>query len=290
MTRSMLFVPGDSPKKIDKALAGDADALILDLEDSVAPDRKAEARQQVARTLQRERRGKDLWVRVNALDTGLLLPDLAAVVALRPFGILLPKCAGRATLAPVACYLDAMEAMAGIAAGSVRILAIATETARSLFALGEYANVTPRLWGLTWGAEDLGADVGSLSNQAGHGAGYTEPYRLVRSLCLFAAAAAGVRPIDAVCVQLDDEAVLRQEAQDACRDGFTGKLAIHPAQLPAIHDAFAPTPAQTDWARRVIAAFAAQPDTGALRLDGKMIDKPHLRLAQRLLGASDGSA
>lgn len=285
MTRSMLFVPGDSARKLDKALASEADALVLDLEDAVAPEHKADARAQVVRALEGERHGKDLWVRVNAIETGLLLTDLAAIVAHRPAGILVPKCSGRKTLEPIACYLDALETAAGVPLGSTRILAIVTETAQSIFELGHYAGVTPRLWGMTWGAEDLAADVGSLGNRDPATGGYSEPFRLVRSLCLLAAAAAGVRPIDSVCVDLHDDAALRQEAEDGRRDGFTAKLAIHPRHLAAIHAAFTPTDAQIDWARRVLAAFAAAPDAGALQLDGKMIDQPHIRLATRLLAA-----
>lgn len=284
MTRSMLFVPGDSERKLDKALAGDADALILDLEDSVVAEAKAAARSAVAAALRANAAGgKQLWVRVNALETGLLLDDLAAVVAARPFGVVIPKCSGRRTLEPVHHYLDAFETAAGIPLGSTRILAIATETARSLFELDSYAGVTARLWGLTWGAEDLGADVGSFSNRGGDKR-YTEPYRLARSMCLFAAAACGVHAIDSVCVDLDGDAVARAESREGVRDGFSGKLAIHPRHVAAINESFAPDAEQRAWAGRVIEAFAANPDAGALRLDGQMIDRPHLRLARRLLG------
>jgi citrate lyase subunit beta/citryl-CoA lyase len=262
-------------------MASDADALILDLEDSVAPDGKAAARANVVRMLRENAAGKQLWVRVNALESGLLLDDLAAVVAARPFGVVIPKCSGRRTLEPVGHYLDAFETNAAATVGSTRILAIATETAGSLFELGTYAGVTPRLWGLTWGAEDLGADLGSLSNREDRR--YTEPYRLARSLCLFAAASAGVRAIDSVCVDLDDDDTARAESREGYRDVFTGKLAIHPRHLAAINEAFAPDAAQREWARRVVDAFAANPAAGALRLDGKMIDMPHLRLARRLI-------
>jgi citrate lyase subunit beta/citryl-CoA lyase len=281
MIRSLLFVPGDSRHKFDRAAAGVADALILDLEDSVAAAGKPAARALVRRMLEDGAPGKQLWVRVNALDSGAILQDLAAVVPARPHGIVLPKCAGRHSLLQATHYLDAFEAAAGLPRDSIRILAIATETAQSLFGLDGYAGVTPRLWGLSWGAEDLAADVGSLANRA---AGrYTEPYRLARSLCLFAAAAAGVPAIDTVCVDLQEPEVLAQEAREAARDGFAGKLAIHPRHLEAIHEAFAPDPAQLHWARRVVEAFAANSGAGTLSLDGKMIDMPHLRLARRLL-------
>jgi citrate lyase subunit beta/citryl-CoA lyase len=281
MTRSILFVPGDSPKKVEKALASEADALVLDLEDSVAAEKKAEARANVAQWLSADRGGKTLWVRVNPLESGLMLEDLAAVIPSAPFGIMVPKCSGRSTLEPVSHYLDAFEAAARLPRESTKILAIATETAKSIFSLGDYVNVTSRLWGLTWGGEDLGADVGSLTNRDGRQ--YTEPYRLVRSLCLFAAAAAGVRPYDAVCVALDDEELLLREAREAFRDGFVGKMAIHPKHIDSIHRAFTPTPEEAGWAKRVVEAFEGAPESGALRMDGKMIDLPHLRLAKRLI-------
>jgi len=278
--QSMLFVPASSPDKFLKALGSQAGAIILDLEDSVAPAAKPAARQALAQMLATPRT-KPVWVRVNALSTGLLLDDLVAAVRARADGIVLPKCCGRETLLPVSHYLDALEAAEGISPGHTQILAIATETAQSLFRAGEYAGITSRLWGLAWGAEDLSADVGSFTNKDGQA--YTEPYRLARSLCLYAAAAAGVRPIDAVCVSLGDTALVRQEAQEAFRDGFVGKMAIHPAQLAPINEAFTPSAEQKAWASRVIAAFDAHPAQGALNLDGQMIDVPHLRLARRIL-------
>ena len=282
MTRSMLFVPGDADRKIERGLASGADALILDLEDSVAPDRKAAARERVRQALQQASPGHRIWVRVNSLQSGLVLDDLTAVVPARPFGVVLPKCEGRIGLQQLAHYLDAFEAAAKLEAGSTRILVIATETARSLFALGEYSGVSARLWGLTWGGEDLSADVGSLGNRSGDR--YTEPYRLARSLCLFAAAAAGVRAIDAVCTDLRNEPLLRSEASEGFRDGFSGKLAIHPAQVEPINKGFSPDPATLEWARKVVDLFQAQPGSAAFSLDGKMVDVPHLRLAERLLG------
>jgi len=281
---SMLFVPGNAPDKYRKARQSEAGSLILDLEDSVPRGGKDDARRAVVEMLRAPPGPQALWVRVNALSTGLLLQDLAAVVGMRPFGIVLPKCCGRETLAPVVHYLDAMEAAAGVAAGSTRILAIATETASSVFRLSEYAGLTERLWGLTWGAEDLAADVGAISNQADDG--HADPYRLVRSLCLFGAAAAGVRPIDTVCTSLHDVASVRREAAEAFRDGFVGKMAIHPAQLAPINEAFVASAAQLDWARRVVAAFDSQSDKGALNIDGRMVDEPHLKLARRLLAGA----
>jgi citrate lyase subunit beta / citryl-CoA lyase len=280
MTQSLLFVPGDSPRKFERATSSAADALILDLEDSVAQAQKPAARGAVREMLAAAPSGKQLWVRVNALETADALADLAAVIPARPYGIVLPKCSGRQTLQQTAHYLDAFEAAAGVAAQSTRILAIGTETAQSLFGLNSYAGVTSRLWGISWGAEDLAADIGSLANRAE--GRYTEPFRLARSLCLYAAAAAGVRAIDTVCVELADAQVLDRECQEAYRDGFVGKLAIHPRHLEAINQAFTPSAGQLDWAHRVLDAFAAQPGAGTLNLDGKMIDHPHRRLAQRL--------
>ena len=281
MTRSMLFVPAGSTAKFEKALASEADAIILDLEDSIALKEKPAARDNLVRLLQAHSHAhKDIWVRVNALESGLILDDLAAIAPLPTFGIVLPKCDGAATLRQVAHYLDAFDASARKPANHSRILAIATETASSIFGLGTYAGVTPRLWGITWGGEDLAGDLGSLSNRVG--GTYTQPYQLARSLCLFAAAHAKVAAIDAVCVDLDDDESLRTEAEEGFRDGFVGKMAIHPKHLAAINRGYRANREQQAWAHKVIAAFNDNPDAGALRMDGKMIDAPHWRLAQRL--------
>lgn len=284
MTASMLFVPASVPEKFAKAQRGGAHALILDLEDSVPPEGKEQARQNVVRMLGSKTSGQQLWVRVNSAGSGLLLQDLAAVVPNEPYGIVLPKCCGRDSLFPLACYLDALEVSAGIAPGQTKILAIATETAASLFRLAEYAGVTPRLWGLAWGGEDLGADMGVISNS--EGGFYTEPFRLARSLCVLGAAAAGVRAIDAVTVSVKDTERVGREAQAAFRDGFSGKLAIHPAQIEPINEAFTYSPERVDWARRVLAAFAANPGKRALQIDGQMIDEPHAKQARRILDAA----
>ena len=281
MIRSLLFVPGDSARKFEKASAGPADALILDLEDSVAPDQKPAAREHVRACL--GQRGKqELWVRINPLDGPYALDDLASIMPGRPDGIILPKCAGRADLLRLAYYLDAFEAAANIPIGSTHILPIATETAQSMFGLHDYRDATPRLWGLSWGGEDLAADLGALQNRA---AGrYTEPFRLARSLCLMAAAAAGVRAVDTVCVDLDDPQVLADETQEAFRDGFVAKMLIHPRHVEPVNTLLTPDATRLKWARDVIELFAANPGAGTLRLDGKMVDMPHLRLAKRLLG------
>lgn len=285
MTASMLFVPASSPEKFAKASKGDAHALILDLEDSVPPEGKEQARKNVPQMLRSGTPGQQLWVRVNSAESGLLLQDLAAVVPNEPYGIVLPKCCGRDSLFPVVCYLDALEASAGIAIGQTKILAIATETAASLFRLADYAGVSARLWGLAWGGEDLGADMGVISNS--EGGVYTDPFRLARSLCVLGAAAAGVRAIDAVAVTLKDTERVRREALAAFRDGFSGKMAIHPAQIEPINQAFTFSPEKIDWARRVLAAFAENPGKRALQLDGQMIDEPHAKQARRILEASE---
>lgn len=281
MSRSLLFVPGDSSRKIERAGETAADALILDLEDSVSLEEKSTARHLCRGYLEHAGKAKQLWVRINALDTEHALDDLACVIPQQPYGILLPKCEGAADLLQASHYLDAFETSAGVPRGQTRILPIITETAASLFRAGEYKGVTSRLWGLSWGAEDLAADIAAQNNRVA--ARYTEPFRLARSLCLFAAATAGVRAIDTVCVDLDDTEVLIQETEEARRDGFSGKMLIHPRHVDPVNSVFSPSEEQLRWARAVVAAFDAAPSAGTLRLDGKMIDVPHLRLARRLL-------
>lgn len=282
MTRSILFVPGDSPRKFERAAAGDADALVLDLEDSVVPDAKAAARGMVREMLAKGAPGKPLWVRVNPLDTDLTEADLAAVIAGRPFGVFLPKSRGGEDVKRLAALLERHEATAGVPVGGTQILPIATELGAAVFGLGTYAGSSPRLWGLTWGAEDLAADLGTLVNRVGDR--YTEPFRVARSFCLFGAAAAGVRAIDTVCIDLENDAVVAAESLEARRDGFTGKMAIHPRHISAINAAFTPSAAEREWARKIVAAFDANPNLGTFRLEGKMIDRPHLRAARRVLG------
>jgi len=281
--RCFLFVPADSQRKFEHATGSAAEALILDLEDSIPAPGKAMARKQVREMLASIPARQQAWVRVNALDTGLLLDDLCAVIGSKLFGIILPKCDGRETLQQVSHYLDALERQAGVPPGQTRIMIIATETARSMFGLGGYASVSPRLWGITWGGEDLAADIGSLENRRLDQ--YTEPYRLARAMCLYAAAAAGVYAVDAVCVQFTREDILEKEATEAFQDGFSGKLSIHPRQIASINQAFTASVEQLAWARRIIDAFEQAPGTGAFSLDGEMIDRPHLRLARRICGS-----
>jgi len=280
--RSMLFVPADSERKLAHGLASGADALILDLEDSVAA-----ANRPVARVLARDflaAHGPDRvlrYVRINPLASGLGLDDLAATVAGRPDGILLPKCMPE-DVRTLDHYLSAFEAAAGAPLGAIRIIAIATETPAAVFALGGYTGTSPRLQAVTWGAEDLSACIGG-SNRRLDGT-YDGPYLLARSLCLLAAAAAQVSALDTIYTDFRDPAGLKVECAAARRSGFAGKMAIHPAQLATINEAFSVNVEERQWAERVIAAFAANPDSGTLALDGRMIDKPHLVLARRLLG------
>ena len=282
--RSFLFVPGDSDRKFQKARAGEADALILDLEDSVAVSNKAAARDVVSTMLDAPRDGPALFVRVNALDTGLILQDLVAVMPYRPDGIVLPKCTGPQDLEQVAHYLAALEAAQDLP--PTKIIAIATETAGSLFSLGSYAGCDSRLWGMMWGAEDLAADLGARENGAKQG--FHDPFRLARNLCLAGAAAAGVVAIDTICAVLDDLSVVEREAVEARRDGFGAKAVIHPRHVAPVNAAFTPTEDELDWARKVLEAFDADPGAGVVRIDGQMIDKPHERAARKIMAAAGG--
>ncbi len=284
--RSLLFVPADSPRKFAKAQGCGADALILDLEDSVVPGMKAEAREHVARILaEPAERSWQFYVRVNPLDTGLTLGDLAAVVRPGLDGIMLPKSNGAQDIVQLGHYLDAFEAAAGMTVGATRIAVVATETPAAMFALGTYAPPHPRLAALTWGAEDLGAAVGATDNKDADGS-WTFPYQLARAHCLLAAAAAGVAPIDTLYADFRDLAGLAADCRRARRDGFTGRLAIHPDQVPVINAGFAPSAADIAQARRVVAAFAASPDAGTIGIDGKMYDIPHLKAARRTLASA----
>ncbi|MFI4986550.1 MAG: HpcH/HpaI aldolase/citrate lyase family protein [Alphaproteobacteria bacterium] len=284
--RSLLFAPADSERKLAKARESGADALILDLEDSVAAARRPEARK-LARTFLAQARRADqrLYVRINPLAGSDALQDLAAVLPGRPDGIMLPKSTpdGVRTLAH---YLAALEAAAGIPQGATRIIAIATETPGAIFELGGYGGVSPRLEGLTWGAEDLAAVLGA-ANRRPDGV-YDDVFRLACALCLLAAGAAGVLPIDTVFTDFKNADGLEAECAVARRAGFTGKMAIHPAQVPVINKAFSATAEEIAWAREVIAAFAANPEAGVIGIGGKMIDRPHLVLAERLLARTGG--
>jgi citrate lyase subunit beta / citryl-CoA lyase len=281
--RSWLFVPGDSERKLAKSAASGADALILDLEDSVAVDRLPIARGLVADLLRGARPPRmEWWVRVNALSSPHALADLAAVVAGRPDGIMLPKSEGVGDVVRLGHYLSALEVAAGLPEGGIRIAAIATETPAALFTLGGYGVAGPRLTAMTWGAEDLAAGLGAISNRAEHGE-YDSIFLLARSLCLAGAVAAGVSPIDTVLTDFRDAVGLERESRASRRAGFTGKLAIHPDQVAIINRAFTPDAAEIAHASRVLQAFSDQPGLGVVGLDGKMLDMPHLKQARRIL-------
>ena len=284
--RSLLFVPGDSERKFAKAQGVGADVLILDLEDSVAPSQKDIARGAVASMLaQPTSRAWSFFVRVNPFDTGLTLADLAAVVRPGLDGLLIPKVDGARDVERIAHYLDALEAKAGMTPGTVKIAVVATETPAAMFGLGSYAPAHPRLVGLTWGAEDLAAAIGATSNKEEDGS-WTRPYQQARSMCLYAAANARVAPLDTLFADFRDQAGLELDCRRARRDGFTGRIAIHPDQVETINRCFSPSQAEIDEARRIVDAFAAQPDAGTLGIDGKMYDIPHLKAAQRTLAAA----
>jgi citrate lyase subunit beta/citryl-CoA lyase len=281
--RSLLFAPGDQPRKVAKALGSTADAVVLDLEDAVGPNAKDQARAAVAASLPGlERAG--VVVRVNARGTPWYLHDLAAVVAGRPAAIMLPKCTGPADLLALDHHLEVLEAAAGLPPRGIGILALATETAASLHRL-DYRGVTPRLLALCFGAEDLSSELGVLPRDA-TGA-YVAPVAHARGAIVLAAAAAGVPALDTPFPDPRDEAGLERETQAAARDGFGGKLCIHPAQIGPVNAAFTPGAAQLAWAREVRDAFAQAPDAGVISIDGRMVERMHLRLALRMLAGED---
>ncbi len=283
--RSLLFVPGDSERKFARGRQSGADALILDLEDSVAPGQKAEARARVAHLLDdASPRAWSFFVRINALDSGLALDDLAAVVRPGLDAILIPKANGAEDIARFGHYLDAFETKAGIAVGTVKMAVVATETAKSMFALGSYAPAHPRLAALTWGAEDLAAALGATENRESDG-GWTFPYQVVRAQCLFAASAAEVAPIDTIHADFRDLEGLERDCRRSRRDGFLGRMAIHPDQVETINRCYAPSEAEIAHARRIVEAFAANPGAGTLGIEGKMVDIPHLKAAQKTLAS-----
>jgi citrate lyase subunit beta/citryl-CoA lyase len=270
--RSLLFVPGDRPERFAKAAASGADALILDLEDSVVPASKPAARAAIAAYLAQERT-RVLFVRVNPLDSGLIDDDLAAVLVGRPHGLMLPKAEGAPSIAALAAK-----------APGVPILPVASETPAALFQLGTYGQAREHLAGLTWGAEDLPAAIGASTSREADGS-YTDPYKLARSLTLFAAHAAGVPAIETVYPDFRNLDGLAAYAARGRRDGFTGMMAIHPTQVPVINAAFTPSDEELAHARAVVELFAANPGAGALQLNGRMVDAPHLKAAKRLLAS-----
>lgn len=288
--RSLLFVPADAGAKLDKAMASGADAVIFDLEDSISPERKAHARAACLEYLKSVQPKKDrprLLVRINGLETGETDADLAAIVAGRPDAILFPKAEGGASLIHLDAKLTAQEAIEGVDEGAIKVLAQNVESAAGLFLAGTFKGVSPRLIGMTWGPEDLSSELGAEANRDAQGI-LTEPYRFARSICLFSAAAAKVPAIETIYADFRNSEGLRRETLESKRDGFTGRLAIHPAQVPVINEAYTPSAEQIEKAKAVIAAFAAQPGAGAVGIDGRMYDRPHLARAQRLLAAGGG--
>jgi len=283
--RSLLFVPADGGKKLDNAMASGADGVIVDLEDSIAPDRKSDARKSalaflkdVVKLANRPR----IYVRINGLDTGMTDADLDAVVLGAPDGILFPKAEGGAGVVHIDAKLNAREAIAGLAEGHIKILAQTVESAAGLFSAGSYRGCSARLMGMTWGPEDLSSEIGAESNREADGQ-LTEPYRIARAFCLFGAAAAKTPAIETIYVNFRDDEGLRKDTEIAKRDGFVGRLAIHPAQVPVINAVFVPSPEQIARAQKIVAAFAAQPGAGTVGIDGKMFDRPHLARAKALL-------
>jgi len=288
MLRSFLFVPGDSERKLAKAPAIDADAIILDLEDAVAPKRKAAARRNVAEYLQ-ERNTDDrqsVWVRINALDTRAASLDLAAVVPAAPDGLMLPKARSAQQVQALAHMLDELEAETGQTAGRIGIIPLVTETAAAVFQLSGYTPEIPRLCALTWGAEDLGVVIGTTHTRDEHGR-WLPVFQQVQSLVLLAAGAACVPAIETIYSQFTDGEGLKRIAEQARQQGFTGMLAIHPDQVSIINAAFAPNADEIAYSRRVVQKFADADDAGVIELDGKMLDEPHLRQAKRVLDTGE---
>jgi citrate lyase subunit beta/citryl-CoA lyase len=289
--RSALFVPGDDEKKLAKALLSGADALIVDLEDSVAFAAKERARRiagEFLRAAAPQSRRPRLFVRVNPLESGLTDADLDAVMPSGPAGVFLPKSLSGASVQQLGVKLAVREASLGLDDGATRIVAIATESARALFGMESYRGCSARLEGLAWGGEDLSADLGAESNRLPDGA-YAGPFALARNLTLVGAVSAEVAPIDTVFTNFRDLEGLRAEAVAARRDGFWGKMAIHPAQAPIINAVFTPPPEALARARAILAAFAAAPGAGVVALDGEMLDRPHQLRAERLLARANAT-
>jgi citrate lyase subunit beta/citryl-CoA lyase len=288
--RSLLFVPSDGGAKLDKAVASDADAVILDLEDSVMPERKDAARQAAHDYLKSAQGKKDrprVLVRINGLDTGMTNADLEAVVPGKPDAVMFPKAEGGATVTHLDAKLTAQEAIAGVPEGSIKIMAQTVETALGVFTAGSYRDCSKRLIGMTWGPEDLSSEIGALANRDANGV-LTEPYRFARIACLLGATAAKVPAYETIHVDFRNLDALRRDTEDARRDGFVGRLAIHPAQVAVINDVFTPSAAEIEKAKAIVAAFAAKPGAGAVAIDGRMYDRPHLARAQRLLESLKG--
>ena len=279
MNRSFLFVPADSERKMKKAGDAGADALILDLEDSVAPEVRPEARLMASEYLQGK---QNVWVRINPFDSEDAAADLEAVMPAEPSGIVLPKARSAADAIALSRRIDELEQRHGIEQGQTRIIVLCTERPEALFTLHGYMGATERLLGLSWGAEDLSVAVGASANRDEQG-NWLPAFEMARSLCLLAAAAAEVTAIDTVFTDFRDAEGLLRYAEGARRAGFSGMLAIHPAQVAVINTAFEPSTAEIEHAESIVELFDANPGAGTVGLDGKMIDRPHLAHAQRLL-------
>ncbi|TCU55765.1 citrate lyase subunit beta/citryl-CoA lyase [Novosphingobium sp. PhB57] len=280
--RSWLFAPGDSEKKMTKAMEGEADIVLIDLEDAVAPDSKAAARPMVHDFIAAnpDQRGR-LWVRINPLDGPHTLDDLVAIMPARPGGIMLPKVYGRQDVETLDRYLEALEVANGIEQGSTPVIVLITETAEAMFHTGNYKGA-PRVVALTWGAEDLADSIGASSNKNADGS-YSFTYELARSLTVLGAATAGVTAIETISADFKDLEALKARAEKVRRDGYRGMMAIHPAQIPVINEAFTPTEAEIAEAQEIVDVFAANPGVGAIGWKGGMLDRPYLARAERLL-------
>ncbi len=280
--RSWLFAPGDSEKKMTKAMEGEADIVLIDLEDAVAPDNKASARPMVHDFIKAhpEQRAR-LWVRINPFDGPYTLADLAAIMPARPGGIMLPKVYGRADVEKLDHCLSALEVANGIEEGSTPVIVLITETAEAMFHTGDYKGA-PRIVALTWGAEDLADSIGASSNRNPDGS-YSFTYELARSLTVLGAATAGVTAIETISADFKDLDALKARAEKVRRDGFRGMMAIHPAQVPVINAAFTPTEEEIAEAQEIVDLFAANPGVGAIGWKGGMLDRPYLARAERLL-------
>lgn len=282
--RSLLFIPGDSERKLEKGFAAGADVVIVDLEDSVAPANKGLARQTAARFIieRRSQTGAAIYVRVNDLASRLTDDDLAALVPAKPDGIMLPKSNSGQDVQHLAAKLRVGEAENGLADGAIRILPIISETPAGVLAAATYAGASKRLAGITWGAEDLSAAIGARTARDEHGR-YTDVFRLARTMTILAAGAAEVAAIDTIFPDFRDMTTLAAECAEAERDGFTGKMAIHPDQVPVINAAFTPSAEAVNQSADIVAAFEAAGNPGVVGIGGRMFDRPHLRLAERLL-------
>ena len=288
--RSWLFVPGDSERKLAKGRGNPADALILDLEDSVSDDRQEIAREMTRAYLEAnsERSRQQLWVRINPLDTDLSLPDLAAVIPGAPDGIVLPKVYSAADVNVLDHYLSALEAREGLPKGETKIACVATETAASLLTFHTYLEgVSERLVAMTWGGEDLAAALGASDNRNPANGEYDDPYLMAKSLCLATARAIDAQPVGVVYVDFRDLEGLEADCLRDRRAGFVGKIAIHPDQAEVINRAFTPSEEEVAHARRVVEVFEQNPGLGTVGLDGKMLDMPHLKQARNVLAMAD---